>query len=521
MELAEIQKRIDGHRTDRYEKQCRYAGGRNPAILDRKAHEEPDNRIPVPIARKGIRLVSGYMFKPGNITYSTDPEGYYADTLKPIFDVSDEELTTQEEAETVLTHGEAWEYHYKVDGKPHFVEVPYAQCIPIWDDALPPNLVGMIRHYCEMEGDEEIQEIYYWDEARARKWEGKKGAMVEITADPERGEEGMGLHGYGEVPFAQFKMARDCSNLFDCVIPIIDIMDRTVSEDWANELQRFANSYLLLANQLSSDIDDQGLNEMDKIRSARAFMDLGDDVKKKVDFLIKNVPIDFVKTGTDLFERLIYDMMNIINPNALVDASDVSGRAYAYKILMFEFLCASIETYFSRGLQWRIRLIQKALGSVSTEARSEQVTIQFRRNLPFDMASAVEQFVKLVGLLPDEIALKLFPASFIADVKAVAEEMAKNKQVPNMDTPTGAVADVQAQALNGAQVTALVALAQAVADNSLPPETAIGILLLTLPDLSREEAAKILKPADEFTPDKPTEAPAFPAQAPITTAGAP
>jgi len=522
VELAEIQKRIDGHRTDRYEKQCRYAGGRNPAILDRKAHEDPDNRIPVPIARKGIRLVSGYMFKPGNITYSTDPEGYYADTLKPIFDVSDEELTTQEEAETVLTHGEAWEYHYKVDGKPHFVEVPYAQCIPIWDDSLPPKLVGMIRHYCEMEGDEEIQEVYYWDDVRARKWKGKRGAMIEVMADPEKGEEGMGLHGYGETPFAQFKMARDCSNLFDCVISLIDFHDRLISEDFANEAQRFASSYMLLRNRLSAEVDpDTGKSELDMLKETRTFEDLGDDVTKAVAFLTKTIPIDFIKTATDTFERLIYDMMQIINPNDIATTGQISGIALAYKLLQFEYLCASIEAYFSRGLQWRIRLIQKALGSVSTEARGEQVTIQFRRNLPFDMASAVDQFVKLAGILPNRVALKLFPADFIPDSQAVLDEMGSAKGMdmnsdlqPDYTGSDGlalpASGDVQAQALNGAQVASLVTVAQAVADNQLPLATGIEIVLAAMPTMTREDAMRMLGPADAFTPEKPeVVAPAF------------
>jgi hypothetical protein len=63
-----------------------------------------------------------------------------------------------------------------------------------------------------------------------------------------------------------------------------------------------------------------------------------------------------------------------------------------------------------------------------------QVDIKFRRNLPFDMASAVDQFVKVAGILPNDIALKLFPADFMPDPDKVAEEMDNAKEQLSMDT---------------------------------------------------------------------------------------
>jgi SPP1 family phage portal protein len=446
----------DSARQTKLAEQCEYAGGEHLAILGRRPHEEPDNRIPVPIARKGVRFVSGYMVKPGNIVYSTDddepvepqgaigkvvakvktalvgkaePANYAEDILQPIFDDNDEQLTTQEEFETCLVHGEAWEYHYTRAGTACFVEIPVVQCIPLWSDDMPPKLDGMIRYY---KASDETYQAYFYDEASIRHFSGPSyEAMTEVLEDAED-------HGFQEVPFVRFRMSRDSSNLFDCVIPLVDFFDRIVSEDYANESQRFASSYLLLKNRLSNELDDLGMNEVDKIRITRTFEDLGDDVTKSVAFLSKTIPVDFIKNVADTFERLIYDMMQIINPNDIATTGQISGIALAYKLLQFEYLCASIEAYFSRGLQSRIRLIQNVSSSMSAQEMDRaDVDIQFRRNLPFDMASAVDQFSKVVGVLPDEIALKLFPASFITDPKAVAEEMAKNRSaaVPDITVP--------------------------------------------------------------------------------------
>jgi SPP1 family phage portal protein len=321
-------------------------------------------------------------------------------------------------------------------------------------------------------------------------------------------------HGYGEVPFAQYKIARDCSNLFDCIIPLIDIHDRVISEDYANEAQRFAASYLLLKDQLSGELDELGLNELDKIKITRTFEGLGDNVNNAVAFLQKNIPVDFVKTVADTFERLIYDMMQIINPNDIAATGTISGIALAYKLLQFEYFCASCEAYFSRGLQWRIRLIQNVTGNMSAKPQDRpQVDIKFRRNLPFDMASAVDQFVKLAGILPNSVALKLFPADFLPDPDAVAEEMSGAMGGQDLDAPIDQIGpdgspmpagdNVQAQALNGAQVASLVTVAQAVADNQLPLATAVEIVLVAMPTLTREDALRMLQPADAFTPEKP------------------
>lgn len=513
MDVKQIQQLIDAdsQRRAKLAEQSKYAGGYNVAILGRRPHEEPDNRVPVPIARKGIRLVSGYMFKPGNIVYSTpedDGTNYVSNTLKPIFDRNDEELTTQEEAETVLTHGETWEYHWLENSKPRFVEVPAGQCIPMWSDDLPPKLEGMIRHYCEQDGNgQEVSHIYFYDDTIISHYMGKPRSEALVDEMP---------HGYGQVPFAQFKMARDRSNLFDCVIPLIDFHDRLISEDYANEAQRFASSYLLLRNRLSTDLDESGMNEVDKIRITRTFEDLGDNVQSAVAFLSKNIPVDFIKTAADTFERLIYDMMQIINPNDIATTGQVSGVALAYKLLQFEYLCASIEAYFSRGIQWRIRLIQAAQGITSVSSNAPQVTIQFRRNLPFDMASSVDQFVKVKGLLPDKLALSLFPASFVPDPDAVADEMEEGLTMDSEDSsdsseevsPSDAIdsgivpgADVQAQALIGAQVASLVTVAQAVANRLLPLDTGIEIVLTAFPAMSREDAMRILSPASAFRPE--------------------
>jgi hypothetical protein len=59
-------------------------------------------------------------------------------------------------------------------------------------------------------------------------------------------------------------------------------------------------------------------------------------------------------------------------------------------------------------------------------------------------------------------------------------------------------------ALNGAQMQALQQIAQSVADGQLPAQTAINLILLSIPSLSEESARLIITPAEKFTPEDKT-----------------
>lgn len=60
--------------------------------------------------------------------------------------------------------------------------------------------------------------------------------------------------------------------------------------------------------------------------------------------------------------------------------------------------------------------------------------------------------------------------------------------------------DVQQAALNGAQMASLQSIAQAVADNMLPAETALALVMVSIPGISEQTARAIITPAENFTP---------------------
>lgn len=121
----------------------------------------------------------------------------------------------------------------------------------------------------------------------------------------------------------------------------------------------------------------------------------------------------------------------------------------------------------------------------------------------FEMAEDVEERVENGGALNDSMGSAGARAPQPNAKPDVEGETAA--AVPALPTPTGgAVADVQAQVLNGAQMASLQAVVQAVADKALPVESAIALVMLAVPGVSLDTARGLLTPADKFTPKQET-----------------
>ena len=121
-----------------------------------------------------------------------------------------------------------------------------------------------------------------------------------------------------------------------------------------------------------------------------------------------------------------------------------------------------------------------------------------------------------VGYLPSG----LLPANFDAgDTEAGGKDAAAVTYGEGSDKPAlpaaGSApapdAPVANTAMNGAQVTALQGIAQAVADGAMPAETALQLILVAFPTITPEQAQAIIRPMDGFekTKPEPQAAPTF------------
>jgi len=426
MTLDEIKAATDKIKSSasRYNSQKAYGAGDNVGIFQPLPKPNPDVRVNIAFARKAVKLVTGYMAEPGNISYSGQ---YYDKVLKPIFNYNDEELTTSNELEDALIHGVCYELHWMTDGVKQFYPVPVSQGLPIFSDDLRPVLTGFVWYRM---GSDDAELATFYDASVVQEWrKPKKGEWTNQGEYP---------HGYGQVPVNVGRIDRSYRNLFDHCIPLIDLYDRLISEDVGNELERFNAAIMLMAERIdATSTDDSGRTMIDRLKEMRLIDGLapdGADVRGKVAFVTRDIPTAFIEFAAGQVERLIYEMLMIVNPNDDNFAA-ASGVAQAYKLLAMEYLCAGIEAYFSRFLQKRIQLIAGISGELGDGTDgADEVTIKFDRNLPHNLAETAETMAKLKGQISDKTLIGLLPKSIVPDVEAELEAIAE--AVPDvMDEP--------------------------------------------------------------------------------------
>jgi SPP1 family phage portal protein len=403
-----------------YRNNLAYATGKNPKILAQHPKEAPDNRVPIPIAKKAISTLQGYAAKVGNISYSSDDnEGEYAATLKrEVLDANDEEIKTAELFGDALTAGYAYEL-LRMDEqlRPRMYRIDPGKGWMIYDNTLEQLPVAFAHLDTEevVTGnqivEQQVMTIYYDDSFVEYKRQSGAGRWTET----DRRE-----HPFGMVPAIEYRIGPERVSMFEHVKALIDELDKIASSDYANELERFANAYLLLAKEIAAgDIDD--------IKQKRIFQRLKEvgetgSVTDSVAFLTKPSRGSDIAEAADRFERWIYEMLMLINPADDTLAAS-SGIALAYKILPMEWLAASIMAYFTKGLQRRLELLANAWLVLGRQPAPATITIHERRNLPIDVMNIAQTASMLKGILSDETILRLFPADIVADVQAELDRL--------------------------------------------------------------------------------------------------
>jgi phage gp29-like protein len=73
-----------------------------------------------------------------------------------------------------------------------------------------------------------------------------------------------------------------------------------------------------------------------------------------------------------------------------------------------------------------------------------------------------------------------------------------------LDPAVAPEADVQSLARNGAQMTSRHGLFQSVADGTLPAESVIQLIMLSIPTIDEAKARRLVAPAQNFTPETPS-----------------
>lgn len=379
------------------------------AILRRPCVDpsKPNNKVVHPYAQYITDTLTGY-FVGEPVTYSANED---IDNLKMIYEYNDEQDENMTLAKDCSIYGKAFEYVYiDTDGNVRFVAMDPRQIIPVYQNTLDSELIGVIRFYPYRDVvfgvDKIIIEVY--DEKEMRKYE-TSDAVADFNYV------GTWPHAFNSVPFVEYKNNDDSYGDFEGVISLIDAYDALVSDD-LNDFEYFVDAYLALYGYTA---------EPEDIAQMKAQRVLLMDNDSKAEWLVKQGDSTGVEITKQRLERDIHKFSKTPDSNDTNFSANVSGVAMRYKLLGTENLGSIKERKFKKGLQRRLELISYILKVLSRPSFDWLgVDINFTRNLPVNEDDVSTMIKNLNGIVSKQTLVAQLP---FVDDPAKEMEMLNNE----------------------------------------------------------------------------------------------
>lgn len=420
----------------KYKENEAYTRGKNPELFRKKKTKDPDNRIPIPLAKIAVDDMTGYAGRDIAVTYAnveakdddktkTDD---YQEIMRTFQEYNEDNLLLSDAFKEMLKHERTYLLFWTSDEltlsngmlTPEYSIVGLDRMVVIWDGALKPKM-KIAALFGTEEDNPENQEVILYLPLMAERWTKKKNA-TEWMQDTEY----INNYPYTSVPAVEIKMSREGGPLFEAEKPMIDANDRGISKSM-NEMDRFNALIALFPGKVDA--------EFVKLLEEKKIIDqLGQyDSDKWPQYMEKNLEAvnEFYNKLLDRLERLFHKSVKVVDFSSTEFSSgDDSGAARAFKVLAMEFKASEIEIYFKKAMNRRTELFNDVINASTSSIKTEDyktVTIM-KRNLPVNDLQKAQIAQILKGLqVSDLTILKIFGKDFVPDPEAEVKAMQDQK----------------------------------------------------------------------------------------------
>lgn len=411
-----------------------YVKGKNPEILRKQRQKDPDNRIPVPLAKSAVVDMTGYAGSKISVTYdsvqSDEADGLddYRGIMREFQDYNDDDIITTRLYREAISHTETYLIMWVSDKlalpsgmmTPEYMTAGTDKVVPIWDNELKPNLLAAC--YFSKKDNTIDCDVYY--PLIAEHWRSDGGGAWRRIKELDK------VYPYKRVPVIPFKMSIDGGPMFQAEKPLIDKHDSVISKS-QNEIDRYNALMMLFPYKITPEFV-QKMNEMHGLDNLDQY-----DADKWPRYLEKNLSQvnEYTNAHIDRLERLFHKTIKVVDFNQITaQGGDESGTARAFKLLGMEFLASDIEKVFIKGLYERAELFNDVIRASTIGIDPDLYTpvVTARRNLPIDEMAKIQiaQGLKALGI-SDETILKMLPDTIIPDPEkelVSMEEAAQRRQ---------------------------------------------------------------------------------------------
>ncbi len=283
----------------------------------------------------------------------------------------------------------------------------------VYDDTVNREPLAFVRYHYDNSSDATAKGTIYYSDASYD--------FVGSTISPEPTP-----NLYKLVPAVEFYENEERQGVFDGCITLINELDRALSQK-ANQVEYFDNAYLyMLGIQLEKDRD-TGQPMLDLKNDRFIYAPADTAVNGKIGFVSKPDGDNMQENLINRLTEWIFQTAMIPNMNDQAFSGNSSGVALQYKLLPMKNRASNKERKFVHSLRHLYQIIF-SVGTVlpdSSKNKWQDLSFQFTRNMPANIADEVNSAVNASGIVSKETALSLL--SFIDDPKSEINRMEKEK----------------------------------------------------------------------------------------------
>ena len=379
------------------------------AILNKSYSDptKPCSKTVINYCKNIVDSYCGYLATPGYISYYSQDN---IDEIMNILRYNDYQAEDSDFLLDALIYGTAAELMYlDTEGQTRFHLINPTQCFGIYDDSLTGDLMYFVRIYKANEWDN--SDLYYVDvysdyNVRHYVMSGMSGYLTFKSEEP---------HYFSQCPANIFTLP-DEKSIFDCIMSQQDSVNELLSSE-IDDYSAFCDAYLCITGA-DADADDIEIMKENRV------IILPDSATAS--WLTKNANDAQVENMLKRIHDSIYRIAQCPDFSSETFVGGVSsGVAIRYRLTGMENRAGIIEGRMKKALQRRIEIICGIASLKLGEEVFRDIQIDFKRNIPEDIAATVDMITKLKGTVSDKTLITQL--DFVNDADMEMEALKEQK----------------------------------------------------------------------------------------------
>lgn len=225
-------------------------------------------------------------------------------------------------------------------------------------------------------------------------------------------------HYFGICPVGVAELNNGVSDtIYNDIKDLQDSYESTLS-DWSNEIADTRLAYMLITGMT---LDEEVAKKMKAMGIIQC-----QDPNGKIEWLIKNIPSDFIKGYREILEEEMYKVTHHLK-NQVAVQSNTSGAMLATRLNCLRIKLTTIHQCLNNCIKTRLRCLFKYLNTLKdTDYDYKKVSIKFTLNLPNNDLEMAQILSQLTGKL--SIRTGLSQLSFVTNAEEEYMKMIEEQE---------------------------------------------------------------------------------------------